>query len=68
MTQNALALATILARFASARNRGRIQALEQVWSPDNTLADTRYRVRLVDGQSQVLLQREVLGFLAGLGV
>lgn len=57
----------ILVWFGEAKRVGKILALEQVWSPANTLADTRYKVRLNSGDTRVLLHREVAGFLSGLG-
>lgn len=57
----------ILERFKAAAAAGKIRELDLVWSPLNTLADTRYRFIDNDGNSHVLLHREVNGFLTGMG-
>jgi len=57
-----------VARLKRAVEQGKIQALEQVWSPADTDLDTRYRLRTNDGQLKLLFHREVAGFLAGLDV
>lgn len=40
--------------------------VEQVWSPEDTVADTRYMVRAPGAESQTLFHREVAGFIAGI--
>lgn len=58
----------VIERFRAAAKAGKIRELAQVWSPLDTLADTRYLYVDNDGNSHVLFQREVNGFLTGLGV
>lgn len=53
-------------RFWAAQDAGQIQDLNLVWSPADTLADTRYRYVDLDGESHILFHREVSGFLTGL--
>lgn len=53
-------------RFWAAQDAGQIQELNLVWSPQDTTSDTRYRYVDLDGESHILLHREVHGFLTGL--
>lgn len=56
------------AKLRRAAEQGKIRALETVWSPEDTTADARYQIRTRTGETQILLHREVAGFLAGLAV
>lgn len=53
-------------RFWAAQDAGQIADLNLVWSPADTLADTRYRYVDLDGESHILFHAEVHGFLTGL--
>lgn len=53
-------------RFWAAQDAQQIAELNLVWSPADTLADTRYRYVDLDGESHILFHREVSGFLTGL--
>lgn len=54
------------ARFKKAMAAGKIREVSLIWSPADTPADTRYRYIDNDGNSHILLHREVGGFLTGL--
>lgn len=61
------AVDSVITRFKVAASHGKIRELNQVWSPRDTVADTRYLYIDNEGVAHTLLQREVNGFLTGMG-
>lgn len=54
-------------RLRAAVDNGKIKTIVSVWSPKDTVADTRYQYVDNHGESHILRHSEVNGFLTGMG-